>query len=117
MSDDTAVHTVENNLFEELALPDAAELSPRVDLAFILTQEIRSRNLTQAKAAALLGISQPDVSNLMRGNVDGFSQERLERLLNKLDLDVRIQVSRRPRGKGERGWRWRWWASSKWFSR
>jgi predicted XRE-type DNA-binding protein len=33
------------------------------------------------------------MSNLMRGRVDGFSQERLERMLNALDLDVRIQVA------------------------
>jgi predicted XRE-type DNA-binding protein len=95
MSEDLTVHTVGENLFEELGLPEAAALQARVDLAFVLTQVIRRRQLTQTQAAALLEISQPEISRLMRGAVEGFSQERLARLLNTLDLDVRIQV--RPR--------------------
>jgi hypothetical protein len=35
----------------------------------------------------------------MNARIDGFSQERLERLLNALDMDVRIQVGPRPPGK------------------
>jgi predicted XRE-type DNA-binding protein len=98
MSDELTVHTMGENLFEELGLPDAAALQARVDLAFVLTQEIRRRELTQTRAAALLGISQPEVSKLMRGAVEGFSQERLGRLLNLLDLEVRIEI--RPRAAG-----------------
>lgn len=103
MSDDLTVHTVGENLFDELGLPDAAGLQARVDLAFVLTQEIRRRKLTQIQAAELLGISQPEVSKLMRGVVEGFSQERLGRLLNALDLDVRIQVAPRAAGKERAG--------------
>lgn len=101
MSHDTRVHTVRDDLFDELRLPDSAGLRARVDLAFALTREIRQRELTQSQAAELLGVSQPDVSNLMAGNVTGFSQDRLTRLLTALDLDVRIQVGPRSRGKGK----------------
>jgi predicted XRE-type DNA-binding protein len=92
-----------DDLFERFDLPNASELRARVDLAVALAQEIRGRGLTQTKAAEILGVTQPDISNLMRGNVDGFSQERLERLLNALDLDVRIQVGPKPAGQRAAG--------------
>jgi predicted XRE-type DNA-binding protein len=100
-STDTRIHTVRDDLFDELRLPDSAGLRARVDLAFALTNEIRRRGLTQNQAAELIGVSQPDVSNLMAGNVTGFSQERLTRLLTALDLDVRIQVGPRARRRGK----------------
>jgi predicted XRE-type DNA-binding protein len=89
-----------DNIFEALDIPDERA---RVGLAAAITQEIRRLGLTQAKAAKLLGIKQPDVSALMNARIDGFSQERLERLLNALDMDVRIQVGPRPAGKERAG--------------
>jgi predicted XRE-type DNA-binding protein len=46
----------------------------------------------------LLGIKQPDVSDLMRGKLARFSIERLERFLVALDMEIRIQVRPRPSG-------------------
>lgn len=51
----------------------------------------------------MLGVSQPDVSAIMNARIDGFSQERLARLLNALDMEVRIQVGPRPAGKERAG--------------
>lgn len=103
MREQLTVHTISGNLFEELGLPDGTQLRARVDLAGVLALEIRRRGLSQIKAAELLGISQPDVSNLMRGKVDGFSQDRLQRLLNDLDLEVRIAVGPKPNGQAKAG--------------
>lgn len=97
------MRVVDNDLFEILDIPDAPDERARVDLASAITREIRRRGLTQTRAAALLGISQPDVSAIMNARVHGFSQERLERLLNALDLEVRIQVGPRPKGQGRAG--------------
>lgn len=94
---------VDDDLFEILNIPNAADERARVDLASAITREIRRRGLTQARAAALLGVSQPDVSAIMNARVDGFSQERLERLLNALDMEVRIQVGPRPAGQARAG--------------
>ena len=88
------------NIFQALDIPDERA---RVGLAAAVTLEIRRRGLTQTQAAKLLGIRQPDVSAIMNARVDGFSEERLERLLNALDLDVRIQVGPRPAGKERAG--------------
>ena len=54
---------------------------------------------TQRRAADVLGIAPPDVSDLMRGKLARFSQERLERFLNALDMDVHIRVGPRAAGK------------------
>lgn len=91
---------VDDDIFEVLDLPDERA---RVDLAAAITSEIRRRGLTQTQAAKLLGIKQPDVSAIMNARIDGFSQERLERLLNALDMEVRIQVGPRPADKKRAG--------------
>ena len=97
------VRVVDDDLFEILDIPNAPDEKARVDLAAAITLEIRRRGLTQKQAAAQLGVSQPDVSAIMNARIDGFSQERLERLLNALDMEVRIQVGPRPEGKARAG--------------
>lgn len=104
MKDETpTVQVVDDDLFEILDIPNAPDERARVDLASAITREIRRRGLTQTRAAALLGISQPDVSAIVNARIDGFSQERLERLLNALDMEVRIQVGPRPAGQARAG--------------
>ena len=53
---------------------------------------IRTRRLTQAKAAALFSIDQPKISRLLRGQLSGFSTERLSHFLTLLGQDVVIVV-------------------------
>jgi len=85
------------NVFADLDLPDAEELLAKARLASKISEIIKGRHLTQAQAAEVLETTQPKVSNLMNGRLQGFSMERLLRFLNTLDRDVRIVVKRRPR--------------------
>lgn len=88
------------NVFQDLGYFDAAERLAKAELARVVRRIVLERNWTQRRAAAALGIAAPDVSDLMRGKLARFSQERLERFLIALDMDVRIQVARRkPRAK------------------
>ena len=96
MSDDTIGPVIRDDLFERLNVPQPAEYRVRVDLAFLIVQECNRRGLKQKEAADLLEISQPDYSKLANAKVEGFSQERLEKLLNRLGLHVRIQVGPCP---------------------
>jgi predicted XRE-type DNA-binding protein len=82
---------------------DADELLAKAELARLLRREITARGLSQVEAANLLGIQQPDVSDLTRGKLARFSITRLERFLNALDLEIRIQVGPRPHGKARAG--------------
>ena len=87
------------NVFADLGLVDAEELEGKAQLAHRIGEIIRGRHLTQAEAADVLGATQPIVSNLMNGQLHGFSLERLVRFLNALDRDVEIVVRRRPRSR------------------
>jgi predicted XRE-type DNA-binding protein len=58
---------------------------------------IKRRKLTQTKAAAMLGLKQPDVSALVTGRVGKFSIDRLVRCLNRMDYRVDIVIRHRPR--------------------
>ena len=96
------VYRSSGNVFADLGLPDADEYMAKSELAVRIFKIIKSRRLTQAAAGKLLGITQPKVSALINGRLDGFSTERLIRFLNALGCDVRISVSRpHPRKAGQ----------------
>lgn len=103
MSEDLEVHDSSGNVFEDMGMRDAEERLAKAELARVVRKCIRERGLTQAEAAELLGAKQPDVSDLVRGKLSRFSMERLERFLNALDLEVRIQVGPRPSWKEHAG--------------
>lgn len=84
------------NVFADLGRPEAETHLLKAELVARIDQIIRERRLTQAHAAELLGISQPDVSRLLRGNFRDYSVERLLRLLTSLGRDVEITI-RKPR--------------------
>ncbi|HEX9727891.1 MAG TPA: helix-turn-helix transcriptional regulator [Gemmatimonadales bacterium] len=90
------------NVFADLGLPNPEERLAKADLGLAIAREIEARHLTQSEAADLLGLAQPDISNLMRGRLSGYSIERLTRLLNLLGRDVEIRV-RRARAGASRG--------------
>jgi predicted XRE-type DNA-binding protein len=53
---------------------------------------IEERGLTQARAAALLGVSQPRVSDLVRGKIDLFSIDMLVEMLARAGVRVDLVV-------------------------
>ena len=93
------VETGSGNVFADLGLPDADDHLLKAQLVSRIDGIIRRRKLTQAKAAELLGLSQPDISRLLRGHFRDFSLERLLRLLMALDRDVEIVIRRKPKSR------------------
>jgi predicted XRE-type DNA-binding protein len=59
----------------------------------VLEQEIKTRGLTQKATALLLGVSQPRVSDLMKGKIDKFSIDVLINMLAALGKDVTIKAA------------------------
>ena len=84
------------NVFADLEYPDAEAHLLKAELVTRIDQIIRQRGLKQVEAAKLLGLSQPDVSRLLRGSFREYSVERLLRLLTALGRNVEI-VIREPR--------------------
>ena len=86
------------NVFADLGCPDAETHLLKAELVTRIDQIIRQRGLKQVEAAELLGLSQPDVSRLLRGSFREYSVERLLRLLTALGRNVEI-VIREPRSQ------------------
>jgi predicted XRE-type DNA-binding protein len=91
------------NVFADLELPDADDLLLKAELTFQIHTLIKRRGLTQTAAGRLLGLAQPDVSQLMRLRHTGFSTDRLLRLLLKLGRDVDIVLKPAPKRRGAQG--------------
>ncbi|HMD09028.1 MAG TPA: helix-turn-helix transcriptional regulator [Candidatus Acidoferrum sp.] len=81
------------NVFKDLGIPNAEEHSVKAQLVFKIDTIMKDRGLKQADAADLLGIKQPDVSKMLRGDFKQFSVERLLRFLVALNHDVEIVVT------------------------
>jgi predicted XRE-type DNA-binding protein len=95
MSTDSTIHRSRGNVFADLGLADGDVRLAKAHLARIIGTVIRDRKLTQAKAARLMRLEQPDVSDIVRGRLARFSLERLERGLQGLDMDITIRVQPR----------------------
>ncbi len=98
MTEDVKIEAGSGNVFADLGLPDPETHLLKADLVRRIDGIIRQRRLTQAQAGELLGLSQPDVSRLLRGSFRDVSMERLLRLLMALGRDVEI-VIRKPRAR------------------
>jgi predicted XRE-type DNA-binding protein len=80
------------NVFKDLGIPNAEEHLVKAQLVFKIDTIMKDRGLKQAEAADLLGVKQPDVSKMLRGDFRQFSVERLLRFLVALNHDVEIVV-------------------------
>ncbi|MFN3319267.1 MAG: helix-turn-helix domain-containing protein [Allorhizobium sp.] len=83
-----------DNIFDVIAdsPAEAADLQFRADLMLTLRKLLEERKLRQAEIAEALGLSQPRVSELMRGKIDLFSADKLIGLLARLDIRLRPSV-------------------------
>jgi predicted XRE-type DNA-binding protein len=75
-------------------LPNGEERFAKAQLAHHINLLLEERGLKQREAAELLGITQPDVSNLATGRLSGFTFDRLYRCLSALDMDVEITLKK-----------------------
>jgi predicted XRE-type DNA-binding protein len=80
------------NVFRDLgfSLGEAEHLLVRSDLMIKFQKLIASRHLTQAEVAKVLRVTQPRVSDLLRGRIDLFSTDALIDMLARLGVRVRI---------------------------
>lgn len=103
MTDDSTVRDSSGNVFADMGTREADERLAKAELARVIRKTVRERGLTQSEAADILGATQPDISDLVRGKLSRFSMDRLERYLNALDMQIRIQVGPRPSWKEHAG--------------
>ena len=80
------------NVFADLGLPNADEHLVKAEIVLGIADRVKTKSLTQAQVAKLIGLAQPDVSKLLRGHFAGYSFERLFGFLRALGNDVEIKV-------------------------
>jgi predicted XRE-type DNA-binding protein len=85
------IHEGSGNLFADLGLPNSEERMLKADIVAEFSRLIKGRGLTQVKAAKLVGISQPDLSHLLRGDFDDYSAERLMKLVGWIGAEGAIR--------------------------
>ena len=96
----TAVRTIDGieveigsgNVFADLGLPDADKLKIKSGLVIQITKAMRNLKLTQKAAAERMGIPQPKMSAMMRGDFSNLSERKLMDCLNHLGYDIEIKV-------------------------
>ena len=84
------------SVWDAIERPEEAEsFKARAEVASALIDELTRRSLTQARAAALLGVTQPRVSDLMRGRLNLFSLDTLVEMAGRMGFRVGIKLSRK----------------------
>ena len=102
MSDRIKIEKSSGNVFQDLDLPDAEALFLKATLGFEVFQIIGKRNLTQAEAAEILRVKQPEISRLKRGKFNHYSVDRLMTFLTRLNRDIEIRIIPSDSGEGQR---------------
>ena len=87
------------NVFRDLGFSkaEAENLKIRANLMIRLSQLIETRQLTQAEAARLFEVTQPRISDLVRGKIDRFSIDTLVAMLGHAGVRVQVVVGRRSK--------------------
>lgn len=81
-----------DNVYADLGLPDADKLKIKTGLVIEIRKAMRSGGLTQQEAAKRMGITQPKVSDMMRGDFSNLSERKLMDCLTRLGYDIEIKV-------------------------
>jgi predicted XRE-type DNA-binding protein len=94
---ETKITRGSDNVFEDVGFEaeEAANLRIRADLLLDLRAHIRARGWTQAEAAAFFGETQPRISNLLKGEINRFSIDKLINMLARAGIRVRLETEQR----------------------
>jgi len=92
-----ARHVTKGNVFEDIGFTkeEAAILAMRVDLSIEIEKFINKKKLTQKAAADLFGVTQPKISRILKGDLDGFKIDYLVKMVAKTGKYPRISFRSR----------------------
>jgi predicted XRE-type DNA-binding protein len=93
------------NVFRDLGFPEyeARNLAMRSELMIRIEEFVEKSGLTQTRAAAHLGLTQPRVNALLKGKIDQFSLDALVNAATRAGFHVELRVTpaRRSGGRAE----------------
>jgi predicted XRE-type DNA-binding protein len=91
------IETSGGNVFADLGFQNTEERLLKAKLATKIAQLIERKGWTQAQTAERTALDQPKVSRLLRGQLSGFSADRLFAVLNRLGHSVEVRISAKER--------------------
>lgn len=97
---ETSIRRGTKNVFADLGFPGAETHLLKAELMSRVQDILDEQQLTQTEAARITGVSQPDLSRMLKGRFRDVSVERIMRMLTKLGCDVDILVKPRGRKRG-----------------
>lgn len=93
MSEHKEIENSTGNVFADLDLPNPEQMLAKAKIAVKICKVINDRNLSPSEASIILGISETEILNIMRGQFDDFTPNRLEALLNIIKPEKLINHS------------------------
>jgi predicted XRE-type DNA-binding protein len=99
---DTRVTIGSRSVYADLGFKNHEEMETKAGLVIEITKAIKKKKLTQKQAAEIFGISQPKLSELLKGLFREYSVECLIHFLNDIGQDVDIVVKSKPRNRKAR---------------
>lgn len=103
MSTKVEIEVGSGNVYADLGYDDAEEMRIKAGLAMKIGEIIKRKHYTQMEAAAIVGLPQPKLSGLLRGQFRGISETKMIEILNALGRDVQIVVGPASRGQAAKG--------------
>jgi len=80
------------NVYADLGLADADEMLVKAKLAAKISEILDARGWTQQQAGQVLGIPQPKLSKMLRGQFRGISEAKMLDCLTRLGRDIQIVI-------------------------
>jgi predicted XRE-type DNA-binding protein len=91
------------NVYEDLGLPGAGAMRVKAQLALSIDRIIKNRGLSQTKAAQIIGLSQPKLSDMLNGKFRGISEAKMLECITRLGRDVQIVINPQARAANTQG--------------
>lgn len=98
--DGIEIETGSGNVFADIGLSGAEKLKIKSGLVIEIVKAIKRLDLTPADAAERMGLTQPKLSALLRGDFSNFSERKLMECLNRIGYDTEIRVKHVARRTG-----------------
>jgi predicted XRE-type DNA-binding protein len=92
----------QTNVYAQLGFPDADEMLVKAQLVSKIAEILNSRGWSQQQAAKVLGLTQPKLSKMLRGQFRGISEMKMMDCLVRLGQTVKIVVGPKSKSASER---------------
>lgn len=97
MTTDVQYTESSGNVYADMGMARHEERSLKSQLAMEIRKLIERKRWTQARLGREVGLDPPQLSNLLRGRLSGFSVEALFSILNRLGHDIEVHISSEAR--------------------